>query len=268
MAQLVEPDADAPPAGVRVNASLPGSDRRGRWAPLLSLVLHGLVIYFALRVTASAVMPEHSPIGDAIRIGLGGGGGGGGQGGVAMPQVVPQPPAATPPPVVPPPVPTVVPPPPVPVPVPVATEPPTTVVPAAAAASPVAAAGSGTGTGGGNGSGAGTGTGSGEGPGTGSGKGGGSGAGLGGFLPESKFLSVPPIDGTPKELRGKAVEVTFYITAAGLVSDIKVAPPILNKDFARKFDVMMRGYTFKPARDAAGNKIASVYPITFTFGGK
>jgi outer membrane biosynthesis protein TonB len=236
-------------------------------APLVSLALHLLVIYLALRLTASAVLPEHSPIGDAIRLALGGGGGGGGQGGVSMQHAaVPPPPTPTPPPVVPPPppppVPTVIPPP------PTASEPPPAVSPAPSSASTVAAAGTGTGTGGGNGSGTGTGTGSGEGPGSGSGKGGGNGGGLGGFPPESKQMVLPPLEGVPKELRNRSVEVTFFITAAGIVSDLKVVPAITNKDFAKKFDAIMRGYTFKPARDAAGNKIASVYPMTITFGNK
>lgn len=267
MAQLMETDADAPPRGVRVHASLPGSERRGLWATLLSLLLHGLVIFIALRLTAAAVMPEHSPLGDAIRLALGGGGGGGGQGGVAVQHAAAPPPPTTQtlPPVVPPPpppVPTVIPPP------PAATEPPPAAASAPPAANTAATAGTGTGTGGGNGSGTGTGTGSGEGPGSGSGKGGGTGGGMGGFPPENKQLSIPSFENVPKELRAKAVEVTFFVTAAGIVSDVTVSPAISNKGFAKKFDEVIRGFTFKPARDSLGNKVAGVAHITVTFFGK
>ena len=143
--------------------------------------------------------------------------------------------------------------------------------PAAATAAPSPAssattAGTGAGTGGGNGTGNGPGSGSGQGPGSGSGSGGGNGAG--GVPPISKQMILPPTDGVPKELRGKTIQVTFYVTALGLVSDVKIEPPIENRAFARKIDEITRRYTFTPARDAAGNKIASVYPILFTFGGK
>lgn len=264
MIEPQETDADAPSGGVRVHASLPTSERRSRFATLLSFVLHLLLILLAIRLTANAVLPDHSPIGDAIQMVLGGGGGGGGQAGqaFALPAVA-LPPTATPPLVVPPP-PTVIPPPPTTI--PPAAPPPATADPNSA--STVAAAGTGTGTGGGNGSGSGAGNGSGEGPGSGSGKGGGTGLGNGGVLAESKGLILPPLDGVPKELRGKPVDVTFYVAATGTVTDLSVAPPITNRDFAKKFDAIMRGYTFRPARDAAGNKIASVLLMTVTFGTK
>jgi outer membrane biosynthesis protein TonB len=233
----------------------------------ISFVVHALIILMLIRLTAEAVLPEHSPLGDAIQMVLGGGGGGGGQGGQAFQHatVPPPPPTTKPPPVVPPPpppVPTVIPPPP-------AAEPPPAAVQApAAAASSVAAAGTGTGTGGGSGTGTGTGTGSGQGPGTGSGTGGGTGGGNGGFPPVNKQMIVPPIEGVPKELRGKTVEVTFYVTAAGLVSEIKVVPAIANKGFSQKFDEIMRGYVFTPGRDAAGNKVPGVVTFQITFGSK
>ena len=264
MTQPQEPDAGAPSGGVRVHASLPGTEPRSRLATAISFVIHLLIILLALRLTASAVLPEHSPIGDAIQMVLGGGGGGGGQGGQAFarasvpPPVVPATPAVVPPP--PPPVPTVIPPP------PSATEPPPAASPSPSAASSVAGAGTGTGTGGGNGSGTGTGTGSGQGPGEGSGKGGGTGGGNGGFPPETKGLILPPVEGVPKELRGKPIDVTFWVNAAGIVTDVKVSPPIANKTFAKKFDEIMRGYTFKPGRDAAGNKVAGVTTQSVTFG--
>ena len=255
-------DADAPPGGVRVHASLPTPERRGRLATVISFVVHALIILVAIRLTAVVTMPEHSPIGDAIKMVLGGGGGGGGQHGAAFEHPAPPPKAVVPPPVPPPPlpVPTVTPPPP-----PV---PPAAVVADPSPASPGAAAGAGTGSGGGTGSGQGPGRGSGQGPGSGSGSGGGNGGGRGGFPPVNKQMIIPPTDGVPKELRGKEIEVTFYVTAAGRVSDVKVKPPIANRSFAQKFDEIMRGYTFTPGRDAAGNKVPGVVAIVITFGGK
>lgn len=257
-------DADVPARSVRVHASLPRREPRSRLAGVVSFLLHALVIYLAIRLTATVALPEHSPIGDAIKLVLGGGGGGGGQGGATFTHAPPPPPPVTPPiqPPPPVPVPAIVPPPVVPQPVP----PPAAAASEPAAASPAPTAGTGTGTGGGNGTGEGPGTGSGKGPGSGSGSGGGN--GTGGSPPISKQMILPPTDGVPKELHGKTIEVTFYVTALGLVSDVKIEPPIENRAFARKIDEIMRRYTFTPARDAAGNKIASIYPIQFTFGGK
>jgi TonB family protein len=264
MPPLEKTDADAPPRGVRVHASFPEPERRGRLATLLSFLLHALIILLAIRLTAAVALPEHSPLGDAIELALGGGGGGGGQGGVAAVHATPPPPPVkTPPPVVPPPpppVPTVVPPPP-----PTQVTPPP---PAATAdpspASTAAAAGTGTGTGGGNGTGTGTGTGSGQGPGTGSGKGGGEGGGNGGFPPEPKQMIVPGLDG-PKRLHGKSVEVTFHVAADGHVTDVSVAPPIDDRAYAKKFDEVMRDYRFKPARDPSGKAVPGVTTVTVTF---
>lgn len=259
-----DPDAGAPHRGARVHASLPKPEGRGRGATIISFLLHALLIYLAIRLTASAVLPPHSPIGDAIQMVLGGGGGGGGQSGQAFKHaaVPPVPPPVTPVPPPPPPVAAVVPPP-----------QPQPIAPAAApdvpaAASSVPAAGTGTGTGGGNGSGTGTGNGSGQGPGSGSGTGGGNGGGNGGFPPIAKQLILPPIDGTPKELRNKPIEVTYTISATGAIVDIKYSPEIANRKFAKKLDEVMRGYTFSPARDSTGKKVAGIYVYTVTLGGQ
>ena len=253
-------DADVPARSVRVHASLPAAGRRSRVAAFISFLLHAVIIYLAIRLTATVALPEHSPIGDAIKMVLGGGGGGG-KGGATFAHTVPPPPPVAPP-IRPTPLPVVAqtPPPVVPPPAPVAAPPP-------AAASP-ATAGTGGGTGGGTGTGEGPGSGSGRGPGSGGGSGGGNGGGNAGSPPESKQMIIPPVDGVPKELRGKTVEVTFFVTAAGLVSDVKVAPPIANNGYARKFDEVMRGYTFKPARDPAGNRIAGTTTVQVSFGGK
>lgn len=128
------------------------------------------------------------------------------------------------------------------------------------------AAGSGTGTGGGSGAGAGTGKGSGQGPGSGSGTGGGD--GTGGFPPVNKQMILPPTEGVPKELRGREIQVTFSVAPDGRVTSFVVAPPIENRAFAKKFDEIMRGYSFTPARDAHGKNIADTVGFTIVLGSK
>jgi TonB family protein len=76
---------------------------------------------------------------------------------------------------------------------------------------------------------------------------------------------MPPIDNIPRPLRGKSVEVTFYIDTQGNVTDLSVAPPIADRGYARKFDEAMRIYRFRPARDADDRVVAGVTTITVTF---
>lgn len=249
------PDADAPDRVVRVRASLPSASRRSRLAPVLSFVVHALLILLAIRLTAAVALPERSPIGDAIQMVLGGGGGGGHQG--AQFEHPPPPPEPTKP--VPQPVPTVIPPP-----QPVQeTVPPPSIQPAPLPAAP-GDAGTGTGTGGGTGSGQGIGNGSGKGPGSGSGTGGGNDSSAGPSRPDPKQLIIPPLD-SPKQLRGKTVQVTFTVGADGKVIDVAVAPPIGNRGYAKRFDEAMRDYQFHPARDAAGKAVQGMVTITVTF---
>jgi TonB family protein len=59
--------------------------------------------------------------------------------------------------------------------------------------------------------------------------------------------------------------VNFQIGADGRVTDIDVVPPITDKKFARKFDEVMRGYRFRPARDAEGQDVPGVLTVTVTF---
>jgi protein TonB len=123
------------------------------------------------------------------------------------------------------------------------------------------------GPGGGAGPGAGPGTGGGTGGGTGTGVGPGVGAGRGegrGQPPEPRQLVIPPSD-FPKELRGRRIEVTFFVAADGRVEHIQVAPAIANGGFARKFDETMRNYRFRPARSPAGAPIAGSTTITVSF---
>ena len=134
------------------------------------------------------------------------------------------------------------------------------------AASTGASAGRGTGSGGGEGTGEGPGKGSGRGPGSGAGSGGGTGGGRGGYPAEPYQLILPALD-APKALRGKTVAIAFVISPDGKVVDFKVAPPIQDKGYAKRFDDTMRGYRFHPARDADGKAIEGTYTIEVTLGG-
>lgn len=252
-------DAGAPPGGVRVRASLPLPPERSRTAIAISSALHLLLVLALIRVTAAVVQPTTSPIGEAFKIAIGGGGGGG-TGGTSF--------ATTPPP---PAVAALPPPPPVTIPsvvdhslTPVVETPMVfrdTTFPPSNAAAP----GTGGGSGGGAGTGAGPGTGGGVGPGSGGGTGGGSGAGdRAGTQAVNRQMIIPPLD-HPKSLRGKSIEVTFFIDANGKVTDLLVNPPIVDRGFAKKFDETMRGYDWRPARDSLGKPVPGsvVYIISF-----
>jgi len=255
------PNADAPHRPVRVLASLPSPPPRSAAAILVSVLFHGLLILFLVRFGQAVVEPRGGELSEAFQQLLGGGGGGGGQGGTAI--IAVSPPKVTPPDVVE--VPPDVPPVEVVTPEVVPEKP----VEAAVAVDPgppaAVSAGSGGGSGGGVGTGSGTGTGSGVGAGSGGGTGGGVGTGRRGMQPVSRTIMVPPID-APKSVRGTSVEVLFTISADGRVTDLVVTPPIRDKNYAKKFDEVMRSYRFHPARDADGNAIASTYPVQFTFG--
>jgi protein TonB len=156
----------------------------------------------------------------------------------------------------------VVPPPPEPMPaVPPDTQP--SAAPPADSAGPSGALAGGAGPGAGPGAGGGTGggTGTGSGPGVGPGRGG---AGGRGRPPEPRQLVIPPSD-FPKELRGRRIEVTFFVAADGRVEHIEVVPAIANGGFARKFDETMRNYRFRPARSAAGAPVSGSTTITVSF---
>jgi hypothetical protein len=261
-------DADVSPrGGVRVHASFafPDPPKRSVAAAIVSALLHLLVILLAIRLTQAVVEIKNTPAGNAIMRFMGGGGGGGGAGGASFTALAkpppPPPPTVAETPVVIPKVEVV----------PDKIPPPETPTQAKAdtnhsASTAPAAAGTGGGSGGGEGTGTGTGKGSGVGPGSGSGTGGGDGGGNGGFPPVGKQMILPPTEGVPKELRGVELEVVFFVTATGTVSDLRVKPEIKNKDFAKKFDTVMRGYTFVPARNAAGEKVAGTSVYTVTMG--
>jgi len=115
----------------------------------------------------------------------------------------------------------------------------------------------------------GAGTGGGAGGGTGGGGGGGAGTTTGGegggaTAPEPRQLVLPPAD-YPKDMRGRQVEVTFYVTADGRVDRIDVAPEIRDGGFARKFAEAMRNYRFRPARSPAGAPVPGTTTVTVFF---
>jgi len=117
----------------------------------------------------------------------------------------------------------------------------------------------------GSGEGTGGGTGTGVGPGVGPGVGEGTGGEMGrGSAPEPRQLVLPPAD-YPKDMRGRQVEVTFYVTADGRVDRIDVAPEIRDGGFARRFAEAMRNYRFRPARSAGGAPVPGTTTVTVFF---
>ena len=133
-----------------------------------------------------------------------------------------------------------------------------------------AVAGAGTGPGEGDGSGGGAGGGHGPGAGPGSGEGSGPGRGGGGGVvrpPELRDLAFP-FETPPKELRGASLDVTFWVRVDGRVERYEVRPAIDDRDYARKFDEVIRAFRFTPARAPDGSRIAGTTRVTFTLPGK
>jgi hypothetical protein len=129
-----------------------------------------------------------------------------------------------------------------------------------------------TGTGPGDGSGGGGGAGGGQGPGAGPGSGEGTGPGVGGGggvvrPPELRDLAFP-FETPPKELRGASLDVTFWVRVDGRVERYEVRPAISDRDYARKFDEVIRAFRFTPARAPDGTRIAGTTRVTFTLPGK
>jgi outer membrane biosynthesis protein TonB len=143
-------------------------------------------------------------------------------------------------------------------------------VPESSATAPVADTATST-SGGGQGAGAssGAGTTAGAGIGTGPGAGTGPGGGQGGTLrpPEPRDMAFP-FDAPPKELRGVSLNVTFWVREDGRVERYQVEPQITDRDYAKKFDEVMRAFRFTPARAPNGTRVAGVATISFTLPGK
>ncbi len=144
--------------------------------------------------------------------------------------------------------------------------PPPDSAPAPAASAPGTASGEGPGTGGGTGGGQGGGVGPGTGGGVGEGAGGG---GEGGTFrpPELRDLAFP-FDNPPKELRGASLNVTFWVRVDGRVERYEVVPAIADRDYARKFDEVIRAFRFSPARAPDGTRVPGTTTVTFTLPGK
>jgi outer membrane biosynthesis protein TonB len=268
-------------APVPPQLALPVPRRRYRGL-LLSVLLHALIVALAVRSGERLWSRALSP-GDPALDPRGGGGGGGGGPSVAyitLPParepVMPRQTAVTAPVTRPrvEPTPTPTPPVPPPAPSPVVSVPPPQPVdtqpsaPTAAATSPATATGPGAGPGAGGGAGGGTGQGIGPGQGPGAGPGAG-GGGEGGAIrpPELRDLAFP-FDTPPKELRGASLAVTFWVRVDGQVDRYEVDPAIGDRDYARKFDEVIRAFRFTPARAPDGTRVAGTTTVTFTLPGK
>lgn len=240
----------------------------------LSLAVHAALV--ALIVAQGDRLWKRTPTPGAPALFLyqGGGGGGGGNREAYItvpspPERAPAPPKAPPPPVEPPPeeVPPPVEEPEIAAPTPVAVD---TTPAVAEPDSGAAVAASGTEPGAGGGSGGGTGGGQGAGTGPGSGEGSGPGVGGGGGVvrpPELRDLAFP-FETPPKELRGASLDVTFWVRVDGRVERYEVRPPIDDREYARKFDEVIRAFRFTPARAPDGTRIAGTTRVTFTLPGK
>jgi hypothetical protein len=77
-----------------------------------------------------------------------------------------------------------------------------------------------------------------------------------------------PFDNPPKELRGVSLSVTFWVRMDGGVARYQVVPEIKDRDYARKFDEVMRAFRFTPARAPDGTRVAGITKISFTLPGK
>jgi hypothetical protein len=120
---------------------------------------------------------------------------------------------------------------------------------------------------------AGTDPGRGAGPaggGVGQGSGADSGSGSGGGRarpPEPRDMAFP-FDNPPKELRGVSLSVTFWVRVDGRVERYEVVPEIRDREYAKKFDEVMRAFRFTPARAPDGSQVAGTTKISFTLPGK
>jgi hypothetical protein len=243
------------------------------------VLLHAVVILLAIRSGERLWSRTMAPGDPALAPGGGGGGGGGPRVSyITLPLIrepaIPRQMTVTAPVIRPrvelkPPPPPVTPPSPVaaasaPPPEPIDSQPPAPAAPGGVvtALGPGAGPGAGGGTGGGTGQGIGPGQGHGAGPGAG-------GGGQGGTTrpPELRDLAFP-FDTPPKELRGASLAVTFWVRVDGQVERYEVDPAISDRDYARKFDEVIRAFRFTPARGPDGSRVAGTTTVTFTLPGK
>ena len=85
--------------------------------------------------------------------------------------------------------------------------------------------------------------------------------------PELRDLAFP-FETPPKELRGASLDVTFWVRVDGRVERYEVQPAINDRDYARKFDEVIRAFRFTPARAPDGTRVAGTTRVTFTLPGK
>ena len=85
--------------------------------------------------------------------------------------------------------------------------------------------------------------------------------------PEPRDMAFP-FDNPPKELRGVSLSVTFWVREDGRVERYQVVPEIKDRDYAKKFDEVMRAFRFTPARAPDGTWVAGTTKISFTLPGK
>jgi hypothetical protein len=237
---------------------IPPPRRRSYGGLSVSVLLHGLLLFLIL---SPWLRKYHLFSAEGSDLpGMGGGGGRSSEQYIALPALRPEaaPPKVVPveTPVVPPPVviPTVIPPP---------TPAPDTVVqpqPQASTSNANGAAGGAAGTGGG----AGGGNGGGQGPGTGGGAGPGTGGSERGQPPGLKGFPIPPMEGTPKPLRGKEILVRCYVNVSGKVDRFDTDPPITDAGYRARLADVIAGYRFTPARDSTGRMVAGVALVTLT----
>jgi hypothetical protein len=258
-----------PPSSLRLKPPAPPRHHLGL---ALSLLLHGLLIGL---VVAKGEQLFQRAAGPALFGDLAGASAGGGGGSrvayitlpslpkpeppkppvVARPKPVVSPPREPPKPVVPP-----EPAEPVVAPEPVDTAP--SVQPTGGLAAADSSKGGGPGTGIRGTGGAGQGSGPGAGPGSGAGRGGGR-----AYPPEPRDMAFP-FDNPPKELRGISLNVTFWVRVDGRVERYVVEPEIKDRDYAKKFDEVMRAFRFTPARAPDGTHVPGTTRISFTLPGK
>jgi hypothetical protein len=112
------------------------------------------------------------------------------------------------------------------------------------------------------------GAGTGAAPGAGVGTGAGAGGEGGTFRPPEPRDMAFPFDPPPKELRGVSLSVTFWVRVDGRVERYVVEPEIKDREYAKKFDEVMRAFRFTPARAPDGRLVAGTTRISFTLPGK
>jgi hypothetical protein len=94
------------------------------------------------------------------------------------------------------------------------------------------------------------------------------GAGMGGeggdiFPPQMKYTILPPLP-RPAALRGRPLEIHFWVNAEGRVTRVKVDPEIRDAAYRAQLYALLREYVFEPARKLDGTRVAGETTITIT----